>query len=42
MSRNDGLGNESRQRRKPDERVRRTQARLGRALVELIQEKPFD
>ena len=30
------------QRRKPDERVRRTHERLGSALVELIQEKPID
>jgi AcrR family transcriptional regulator len=29
-------------RRKPDERIRRTHARLGKALVELIQEKPVD
>jgi len=30
------------QRRKPDERVRRTHERLGSALVALIQEKPID
>src|SRR5271169_1605754 len=30
------------QRRKPDQRVRRTHERLGRALIELIQEKPID
>jgi AcrR family transcriptional regulator len=30
------------QRRKPDERIRRTRERLGSALVELIQEKPID
>jgi AcrR family transcriptional regulator len=30
------------QGRKPDERTRRTHERLGRALVELIQEKPID
>jgi len=30
------------QRRKPDERIRRTHERLGSALVELIQEKPID
>jgi AcrR family transcriptional regulator len=30
------------QRRKPDERIRRTRKRLGSALVELIQEKPID
>jgi AcrR family transcriptional regulator len=30
------------QRRKPDERIRRTHQRLGSALVELIQEKPID
>jgi AcrR family transcriptional regulator len=29
------------QRRKPDERIRRTHERLGRALVALIQEKPI-
>jgi AcrR family transcriptional regulator len=29
-------------RRKPDVRIRRTHERLGRALVELIQEKPMD
>jgi AcrR family transcriptional regulator len=29
-------------RRKPDVRIRRTHERLGRALVELIQEKPID
>ena len=29
-------------RRKPDERIRRTHARLGSALVQLIQEKPID
>jgi len=28
--------------RKPDSRVRRTHERLGRALIELIQEKPID
>jgi AcrR family transcriptional regulator len=28
--------------RKPDERIRQTHQRLGRALVELIQEKPID
>ena len=39
-----GDGKECRpaQRRKPDERIRRTHERLGRALVELIQEKPID
>jgi AcrR family transcriptional regulator len=30
------------QRRKPDERTRRTHERLGSALVDLIQEKPID
>ena len=30
------------QRRKLDQRIRRTHERLGRALVELIQEKPID
>jgi AcrR family transcriptional regulator len=30
------------QRRKPDQRIRRTHERLGRALVELMQEKPID
>src|SRR5271169_3848994 len=30
------------QRRKPDQRVRRTHERLGSALVALIQEKPID
>ena len=33
---------EQKQRRKPDQRVRRTHERLGSALVELIQEKPID
>ena len=30
------------QRRKPDQRVRRTHERLGRALLELVLEKPID
>ena len=33
---------QEKQRRKPDERIRRTHERLGSALVELIQEKPID
>ncbi|MBV9157045.1 MAG: TetR/AcrR family transcriptional regulator [Acidobacteriaceae bacterium] len=32
----------ARQKRQPDERVRRTRQRLGSALVELIQEKPIN
>jgi len=35
-------GQTKEKRRKPDERIRRTHERLGRALVELIQEKPID
>jgi AcrR family transcriptional regulator len=40
MSRNERSG--LRQRRKSDERTRRTHQRLGTALVELIQEKPIN
>ena len=49
MSRNEGsrpqvagLTKQAKQRRKPDERIRRTHERLGKALVQLIQEKPID
>jgi AcrR family transcriptional regulator len=35
-------GQTRKQRRKPDERIRRTHERLGSALVGLIQEKPID
>src|SRR5437660_10097620 len=49
MSRNEGsrpqvagLTKQEKQRRKPDERIRRTHERLGSALMELIQEKPID
>lgn len=37
-----GQMTQAKQRRKPDERIRRTHERLGSALVELIQEKPID
>jgi AcrR family transcriptional regulator len=37
-----GQKKQEKQRRKPDERIRRTHERLGSALVELIQEKPID
>jgi AcrR family transcriptional regulator len=37
-----GLMKQKQQRRKPDERTRRTHERLGSALVQLIQEKPID
>ena len=37
-----GQRKKSGQRRKPDERIRRTHQRLGSALVELILEKPID
>jgi AcrR family transcriptional regulator len=33
---------EENQQRKPDQRIQRTRARLGNALVELIQEKPIN
>src|SRR5277367_2391358 len=33
---------EEKQQRKPDQRIQRTRARLGNALVELIQEKPIN
>lgn len=36
------LGKQKKQRRKPDERIRRTHQRLGSALVELISERPID
>jgi AcrR family transcriptional regulator len=36
------LAKQKKQRRKPDERIRRTHQRLGSALVELIAEKPID
>lgn len=50
MSRNDGSTtqeharrvNKAMQRRKPDQRIRRTCDRLGMALIELIQERPID
>jgi len=49
MSRNEGsrsqvagLTKQAKRRRKPDERIRRTHERLGKALVQLIQEKPID
>jgi AcrR family transcriptional regulator len=49
MSRNErsrspvaGHKQQAEQRRKPDERIRRTHERLGKALVQLIQEKPID
>lgn len=50
MSRNERAGLQDhagpkkkvKQRRKPDQRTRRTHQRLGSALVDLIQEKPFD
>jgi AcrR family transcriptional regulator len=35
-------GRNEKQRRKPDQRIRRTRGRLGGALVALIQEKPID
>ena len=35
-------GQREKQRRKPDQRIRRTCERLGSALVALIQEKPID
>src|SRR5882757_9174805 len=41
-SRDAGLTKQAKQRRKPDERIRRTHERLGSALVTLIQEKPID
>ncbi len=41
-SRDAGLTKQAKQRRKPDERIRRTHERLGKALVQLIQEKPID
>jgi AcrR family transcriptional regulator len=37
-----GQKKQVKQRRKPDERTRRTHERLGSALVDLIQEKPID
>jgi AcrR family transcriptional regulator len=37
-----GRAKQERERRKPDERVRRTHERLGRALMDLIQEKRMD
>src|SRR5260370_21001881 len=37
-----GQKKQQKQRRKPDERIRRTHERLGSALVALIQEKPID
>lgn len=37
-----GAGQPRRKRHKVDQRIRRTHERLGRALVELIQEKPID
>jgi len=37
-----GQKKQEKQRRKPDERIRRTHERLGSALMELIQEKPID
>jgi len=37
-----GLKNQEKQRRKPDERIRRTHERLGSALVQLMQEKRID
>ncbi|HZT57027.1 MAG TPA: TetR/AcrR family transcriptional regulator [Pyrinomonadaceae bacterium] len=42
MSENEGARADRRTRRKTDRRVLRTRDRLGDALVELIQEKPFD
>jgi len=36
------LGKPEKQRRKPDQRIRRTHERLGSALVQLIAEKPID
>ena len=44
MSLHDHTGQKKQEkpRRKPDSRVRRTQERLGGALIELIQEKPID
>src|SRR5260370_17774058 len=37
-----GQKHPEKQRRKPDQRIRRTCERLGSALVALIQEKPID
>src|SRR5229473_7140633 len=37
-----GQKKQQKQRRKPDQRIRRTHERLGSALVALIQEKPID
>jgi AcrR family transcriptional regulator len=37
-----GSRKQEKRRRKPDERIRRTHERLGKALVQLIQEKPLD
>jgi len=37
-----GQKKQEKQRRKPDQRIRRTHERLGSALVDLIQEKPID
>jgi AcrR family transcriptional regulator len=37
-----GHAKHAKQRRRPDDRVRRTHERLGNALVQLIQEKPID
>ena len=39
---NHGGGKQTKPRRKPDERIRRTHERLGMALLELILEKPID
>lgn len=36
------LAKQKKQRRKPDERIRRTHQRLGSALVQLIAQKPID
>jgi len=37
-----GLRKQEKRQRKPDERIRRTHERLGKALVQLIQQKPLD
>ena len=37
-----GSRKQGKRRRKPDERIRRTHERLGKALVQLIQQKPLD
>jgi AcrR family transcriptional regulator len=36
------VSKQKKQRRKPDERIRRTHQRLGSALVQLMAEKPID